>query len=187
MFMFWFWIFFLILILGGLALQLYFVIIQPSFFSDAPFVPADASAVDKIVSYIPLEKGKKFYDLGCGDARILLAAYKREPEMEYIGVEKNLYPYWRARFKLWRMGNPKNIKILKTNIFDLDYSDANFIYLYLFPKALEKLSLKFQKELAPGSQVFSVSFKFPDRQPIDEIDFVAHGFDIIKKMYIYKF
>jgi SAM-dependent methyltransferase len=188
MLIFYLWIFLLILIWGALLFYIYFVIIQTSFLSDAPFVPADASVVDKLVSHIPLEKGQKFYDLGCGDARILLAAYQRQPEMEYIGVEKNLYPYLRARLKLWRMGNPKNIKILKANIFDLNYSDADIIYLYLFPKVLERLQTQFTSELKPGSQVFSVTFKFPDKHPIAKIDFEkVHGWDIIKKMYIYKF
>lgn len=181
-------VFILVLIIISVILVIYFILIQPSFFSDAPFVPTDSSVVDKIVSHIPLEKGKKFYDLGCGDARILLAAYRRQPEMEYIGVEKNLYPYLRARFNLWRVGNPSNIKIVRTDIFKMDYSDADILYIYLFPKVLERLEKKFINELRPGSQVFSATFQFPSLKPLSRIDFEkAHGWDIIKKMYIYKF
>lgn len=175
------------LIIIVVILQIYFVLIETSFLSDAPFVPTDTSVVDRIVSHIPLEKGKKMYDLGCGDARILMAAYRRQPEMEYVGVEKNLYPYLRAKFNLWRLGSPKNIKIVKANIFDVDYSDCDIMYLYLFPKALERLLSKFQKELRPGSHVFSVTFKFEALAPSEEVDFEAHGWDIVKKMYIYKF
>jgi SAM-dependent methyltransferase len=178
----------IILIVWGFFLLfiLYFLVFQPSF-SDVPFIPSSNSLLNDILKNFPLEEGTVIYDIGCGDARILLAAYKLQARATYIGVEKNWFPFLLAKFKVWRIGNPPNIKIIRKNMFDLDYSQANFIYVYLFGSVLDKFFDKFQKELRPGTVVLSSSFEFSRKVPHRVIILPNKFGTIIRKLYEYHF
>lgn len=178
----------LILTIWGLFLLfiLYFLVFQPSF-SDVPFLPSSNSLIKDILQYFPLQEGKVIYDIGCGDARILLAAYKIQSKSTYIGVEKNWFPFLLAKFKLWRIGNPPNIKIIRKNMFDLNYQDADFIYVYLLDSVLDKFLDKFQKELRRGTVLLSSSFRFSQKTATRVIDLPNKFGTIIRNLYEYHF
>lgn len=68
------------------------------FTTDAPFVPVPKKIQKNIVDHLDLKAESILYDLGCGDARILLEATKKYPNIKAIGIEKALFPYLLAKF-----------------------------------------------------------------------------------------
>ncbi len=44
--------------------------------SDAPFVPTKKETIRKILKLAGVKKGKKFYELGSGDGRVVIEAGK---------------------------------------------------------------------------------------------------------------
>jgi hypothetical protein len=53
----------------------------------APYVPTCATAQTKILELLALTKHDVLFDLGCGDARLLLEAVQQTPGLRAIGIE----------------------------------------------------------------------------------------------------
>jgi tRNA G46 methylase TrmB len=128
--------------------------------SRAPFVPTRPEVLEEIMEIIdPLPEGSVFYDLGCGDARMLVEMAKRNPNVRFIGIEFQFIPYLLARFRT----RGKNISIKRGMFENYDISDATHVYAYLYPHVMDNLLPKFEKELKPGSIVYSLDFECSQR------------------------
>jgi len=57
-----------------------------------------------------------------------------------------------------RQSGERNIRVSRQNFFKANVSDATFIYLYLFPKPVDRLASKFEREVEPGTKILSPSF-----------------------------
>mgnify|MGYP001596744020 CR=1 FL=1 len=130
--------------------------------SDAPYIPTKMDSIKKILKMAGVKKGKKFYELGSGDGRVVLEAAKMEADS--IGIEQSwirvLYSRWRAK-KL----NLKNAIFIHGNIFKRSYSDADIIYIYLLHKGVAKLEDKLKRELKKGSIIITQKYHFPSWKP----------------------
>ena len=73
----------------------------------APYVASPARVVDRMLEMANIRPGETFYDLGCGDGRILIAAVQKY-KVKAVGVEISpklaakaaasiARPGWRAR------------------------------------------------------------------------------------------
>lgn len=157
------------------------------FTASAPFVPIPEEVLPEIVAALKMKEGGIVYDLGCGDGRVLAACFGSEPRASYMGIEKNFFAWVLAKKRFWFLGNPRNIKILKKNFFHEDLSSATHIFTYLFPKPMENLLPKFQKELRSGTRVVSCDFSFQKKEPVEVIDLRRPKNSLAHKLYIYEF
>lgn len=129
-----------------------------------PFVPAPRRTTEVLMRLCPLDASSHFYDLGCGDGRIVAAMAGRYPAATCIGVEMAPLP----SILLWlrqHLSPHQNMRFLYRDFGAVDLSDATHIYLYLFPALMERLLPKLEKELRPGTRVVSCDFVFKGRQP----------------------
>lgn len=140
----------------------FWVLLLRSLFSTAPFVPIPKSILAQITTSLAIPNGGIVYDLGCGDGRVLCHAAKIHPNARYIGIEKNTIPYWLAKFRTRKY---PQISILKQDFFKTDISNANSVYVYLFPSLMPRIFEKFQKELKPGATVVSCDFRMHEKEP----------------------
>ena len=53
-------------------------------------------------------------------------------------------------------------QIYYKNFFQADLSDADYVFCYLFPNAMQKLKEKFDQELKPGAKVLAYGFQIND-------------------------
>ncbi|MGB5019054.1 MAG: hypothetical protein WBO66_04970, partial [Candidatus Moraniibacteriota bacterium] len=150
----------LTLIVGAITFQL-----MRMLFGEAPFVSTGKDIRQEIIDTIPLRPESIVYDLGCGDAQVLIACHQREPRAHYIGIEKNIIPYCLARWNLFHYGHPESITLLKRDLFSVDYSQASILYAYLFTGVLDTLLPKLERELRPGTTVVTPTFRFTRKQP----------------------
>lgn len=161
-----------LIISGGILLG---CIIALSWFagSDAPFVPTKMDKIREVLKLAGVKKGKKFYELGSGDGRVVLEAAKLGADP--IGIEQSwirvLYSRYQAR-KLASHSSSGKVDFYHGDIFKKTYQDADVIYIYLLHKGVKKLEEKLRKELKKGSVVITQTYHFKNWKPFKkEVDF----------------
>lgn len=124
----------------------------------APWVPCKKKDIDRILKLADLRSGELFYELGCGDARITVAAQKKY-QVRAVGLEIAIPLYVAAKIRQF-FNWDKNLQIKYKNLFKENLSSADVIYVFGMPDKLKnKLREKLDKELKLGARV--VSYVFP--------------------------
>ncbi len=126
--------------------------------SFAPWVPAFTKDIPRIFRVANLQPGEVFYDLGCGDGRVVVYAGKHF-QGEAIGIELLFPLFVVCKIRQFFSGS-KNVKFKNKNLFHENLSRANVVYVFGIPGTLAyKVKEKFEKELMPGARVVSYAFK----------------------------
>jgi len=153
--------------LGG---QLFFLVLilflVLAFLTGAPFVPSTNPAARSMVHLAHIKPGMKVYDLGSGNGKLLFLAAKEGATA--VGLEINpLLVLWTWIKKMLSQRpktgfNPaEGVTVRWKNFWNTNLSDADVVFVYLFPWWMERLAKKLKKELKPGTLVISNSFIFP--------------------------
>lgn len=125
----------------------------------APYVATRKRDIERVIKLADLKGGEVFYELGCGDGRVLFEVAKRY-DVKAIGVEIALPLYLLCQLKRLFFKKRKNVVIKFKDVFKEDLSQANVIYFFGMPKPIrEKLKAKFEKELKPKTKVISYVFQ----------------------------
>ena len=103
------------------------------------------------------------YDLGCGDARSLVTAAKRYGARGF-GFDLDPKLVAEARRNARQNGVENLVAIEQANIFDLDLSPADVVFLYLVPRIHWQLVPQLEK-LRPGSRIVSHEYEIPGTLP----------------------
>ncbi len=135
-----------------------------SIFLRAPYVPTPMKVSRSMVAFADLKGTEVVYDLGAGDARLLIEARRRYPGVTAKGFELCPPVYLLGKIRILCSGFPVSLKM--KNFFHQNVSDADCIFLYLMPGAMKSLQKKFATELKPGTKIVSHAFEFPDRKPV---------------------
>ena len=153
---------------------------------DVVYWPTPQVVVDKMLELAEVKKGDVVYDLGCGDARILVTAAKK------YGVKGYGYDIDPERIKDSLENVKKNhveelVTIKKADIFTLDLKDANVVTLYLLPDLNVKLMPQLEK-LKPGSRIVSHDFDMKGAKPKQTVTLKAKnhmGIEGEHKVYLW--
>ncbi len=137
----------------------------------APWVPTSTKDYQRINGLINIQN-KKFIDLGCGTAGLLIYLARKNPTGQFIGVEiaLPLFIFAWCRIKLTGL---TNIKLYYQDLFKLNLHDFDVIFVYGYPRSIKnRLATKIRQEVVPGTILISQAFKFHDLQPtqIDKPD-----------------
>ena len=154
-----------LIISGGILLG---CIVGLSWFagSDAPYVPSNMDKIREILKIGGVKKGKKFYELGSGDGRVVIAGAKLGATS--FGVEQSLIRVLYSKYKT-RSQKLKKVHFYHGNIFSRQYHDADVIYIYLLPKGVNRLEEKLKRELKKGAVVISQTYHFKNWRPFKKI------------------
>jgi len=147
-------IYFKILILAILLFLLYLLIFRYK----APWVPIYRSDLARLDQLIELESGKTFYDLGCGNGRVIFYLAKKYPEVNFTGVEISLIFFLICCLRKFA-GKYKNVKLKLFDYMLLDLNKADYIYAFANKLTIEDLARKIEKEIDKNLVV--VSYCFP--------------------------
>lgn len=131
--------------------------------SAAPWVPLGQREVERMLDVAELRPGELFYDLGCGDGRLLTAAARRGATA--VGFEIALLPYTLAQVRRLLSPQRKLISVRYHSFWTEPFSSAQVISCFLTPYAMRRLEPKLAKELRPGSRFVTYAFKLPTRLP----------------------
>lgn len=129
-------------------------------YQGAPWVPTFRSDLKRFVNLAAIKPGDVFYDLGCGDGRLVEAAAKAGA-VSY-GFELSIFPYLMAKIRTARL---KNAHIIFGNFFNQDLAKATIIYFFLMPKFYNKIYKKIMKDCRSGTRVIAYVWPFANWQP----------------------
>lgn len=131
----------------------------------APFVASPPNVVEKMLELAELKQEEVLYDLGCGDARIvMLAAQKYGAKAVGIELDEGRYKDCVNRIKEAKLEN--SVKIIHGNALDVSVKEADVVTLYLLTSANERLRPNLERDLRPGARVVSHDFSMPGWKPI---------------------
>lgn len=159
-----------LIISGGILLG---CLIALSWFagSDAPYVPTKMGGIRKVLKLAGVKKGKKFYELGSGDGRVVIEAARLGADSS--GIEQSWLRILYSRYQTLKLAShigSGNTKFYHGNIFKKSYEDADIVYIYLLQKAVNKLEEKLKKELKKGSIIITQTYHFPNWNPFKKLD-----------------
>ena len=130
----------------------------------APYVPTKNKLALEILKEVKFKKNGLFIELGSGDGRIVRTAVTNF-DIRGVGVDINyLLVLWSNVLNSLdpRLRGDDKLSFMNDNILDVNLTQADYIYLFLFPALIEKLLPKFNEELKKGTII------------------ISHGFEILK-------
>lgn len=126
----------------------------------APYLPTLKPQIKTAIDLADLKAGDTLLELGCGDARVLIAAAKQG--INVVGYELNPV----LALLAWLRTRPysKNVNVVWGDFWQKPWPEAQAIFTFLLPKYMEKLNKKvIQYEYKPVKLV-SFAFEIPDRE-----------------------
>ena len=126
----------------------------------APWVPAFKQDLEKVLDDSSLKSGQVFYELGCGEGRLLVAAAKRGAKV--VGYEINPFLWLISWLRVFRF---KNARVVLGDFWRVDVSPADVVLAFLVPRYMAKMETKLAKEMKPGSKFVSYVFELPSKKP----------------------
>ncbi len=137
-------------------ISIYTLLLIYSSLKGSPYVATRNKRIDDILKNANLKKNKVFIELGSGDGRIVRTAVEKYGVIG-LGVDINpLLVFW-SKILSRKLKDKINFKT--QDIFQTDLKKADYLYLFLMPKLIEKLKPKMEKELKKGALVISHGFK----------------------------
>lgn len=130
----------------------------------APWLPARGRDISRVLKLADLQPKEKFYDLGCGDGRLVRAAARKGADAVGIELSPPLYIWCRlhgflkplpgARFRL-------------RNFFRINLTDSDVVYLFGTQDTVGgDLKAKLEQELRAGTRVISYVFPISGWEPV---------------------
>jgi len=124
----------------------------------SPFVASPLPVVRRSLILAELKPGEVLYDLGAGDGRTIIMA-AQEFGARGVGIELREDLTKQALGRVSKLGLEDMVKIIHNDIFKVDLSPANVIYMYLTTSANEKVRPKLEAELKRGARVVSHDYE----------------------------
>lgn len=153
----------------------------------SPFVASPESVIRRLLTMAELKPGEVFVDLGAGDGRPVIIAAKEFGAMA-IGIEIREDLAKQAMKKVMELGLQDRVKIINDDLFNVDISLADVVYLYLTTTANEKVRPKLEAELKKGARVVSHDYEIIGWRPVKVEKFCENrmlGFPT-HTLYLYK-
>ena len=127
---------------------------------DAVYVGTPYDIISTMLQMAEVKQNDMVYDLGCGDARMLvLAALKYGARG--IGYEIDPELVIRSRQNVSKNNVQDLVRIIQADIFTLDLSDVDVMPMYLHPDMIYRLIPQIEK-MKPGSRLVLHEYGLPD-------------------------
>lgn len=134
-------------------------------------MPTSKKAKHAIFSCLPTKHKKKIYELGSGWGTLAFPLARSLKKSQIYAYEISPIPWIYSKF-LQLFERFPNLSIFRKNFFTVSLKDADGVVCYLYPKAMQRLKEKFEKELQAGAFVITNSFAIPGWIPdkVVEVD-----------------
>jgi len=158
----------------GAALLLAVMVIGPAMFG-SPWHPISRRDLKRALDFCGAKAGERIVDLGSGDGRVLIAAAKNYGLMG-TGIEIDPLKVWLANLRVRWAGRQNKVKIVRANIFNYDYREADILFIYLTHQAIDQLFPKILEQLKPNAKILCYRFCIqgitPDKVSADKTLFL---------------
>lgn len=153
----------------------------------APFVATPISVVHRMLVLAELKPSEVLFDLGSGDGRAVIMA-ATDFGARSFGVELRDDLSKKALMSIQLLESENKPQIVQKDIFDVDLSSADVVFLYLTTSANERIKPKLELELKSGTRVVSHDYEILGWEPMKvdtfcenpELGYPSHT------LYVYK-
>ncbi|NWX93546.1 F173A methyltransferase, partial [Nothoprocta pentlandii] len=132
-----------------------------------PYVPSNAQQVANAMALLEGRSGK-MVDLGSGDGRLVIEAYKRGLRPA-VGYELNPWLLRLSKYRAWKAGCDGKVSFLKQDLWKVNLSDCYNVTMFLAPSVKSPLAAKLLAELPDEARVVAGRFPFPSWTPSSTI------------------
>jgi len=130
----------------------------------APFVPSPMNVVTTMLELAELHRDDILFDLGCGDARIVIEAVQKFGARA-VGVELDEGRYKDCVKRIREAHLEYQIEIIHGNILEVDLKKADVVILYLLTSANDRIRPNLERDLKKGARVVSHDFSITGWTP----------------------
>jgi len=131
----------------------------------APYVPSPPQVIRQMLILAQLKPREVFFDLGAGDGRAVIMAAK-DFGARAVGVELREDLVKKALSTVYETGLQDRVTIVNGDMFNVDLTSADVIFLYLTTSANEKVKPKLETELKSGVRVVSHDYEIVGWKPV---------------------
>ena len=143
-----------------------------------PFVNTSKQDIEFIVKELKISSKDIFYDLGSGHGSTIFLVEKLSGA-KVKGFELALWAHLLAKIKSNFLKS--HAKFVLGNFFKHSWTEANYVYAYLFPPLMARVEEKFLADCKPGSTAIIRDFPFPNLKAV-----AVYKMPKKHKIYIYK-
>jgi predicted RNA methylase len=130
----------------------------------APFVPSPSVVVEYMLKLADLKAGEVLFDMGAGDGRTVIMAAKTFGARG-VGIELREDLAKRAMGIIHDSGLDNRVTILNDDMFKVNLTSADVVYLYLTTSANDKIRPKLESDLKKGARVVSHDYEIIGWRP----------------------
>jgi uncharacterized protein (TIGR03000 family) len=134
------------------------------------WVPTPTDIVHKMCEMAKVGKNDTVYDLGCGDAIMLIEPIRKYGAKKGVGIDIDPKMIDRAKENTKKAGLSDKIDLKVGDILNVtaeQMKDADVVLLYIGDDLGERLSPTLKKALKPGARVVSHRFSLGDWMPTE--------------------
>jgi tRNA A58 N-methylase Trm61 len=124
----------------------------------APFVPSPSTVVAYMLKLAELKSGEVLFDMGSGDGRTVIMAAKTFGARG-VGIELREDLAKKALVSIHESRFDDRVTILNDDMFNVNLTAADVVYLYLTTIANEKIKPKLERDLKKGARVVSHDYE----------------------------
>jgi tRNA G46 methylase TrmB len=147
----------------------------------APYNPSGMEVVDIAIKLLDIQDNDIFYDLGCGDGRLLITSCQLNKLIKCVGIEYDIDIYNKAIELVNRYELAEQITILHDNVLNVNFDNATKLFIYLVPDGIKQLKDKLVDALERDVIIVTYVFSIPDIQPSQVMVYKSST-----KIYLYK-
>jgi predicted RNA methylase len=131
----------------------------------APYVPSPLPVIQHMLKLADLKAGEVLFDLGAGDGRTVIVAAKSFGARA-VGVELREDLAKKALSTIHDSGLADRVTIVNGDMFNVNLTSADVVFLYLTTSANEKIRPKLETELKEGVRVVSHDYEIVGWKPV---------------------
>ncbi len=131
----------------------------------APFVPSPVQVIEYMLKLADLKAGEVLFDLGAGDGRTVVMAAKSFGARA-VGVELREDLAKKALSTIHERGLSNKVTIVNGDMFSVNLTSADVVFLYLTTSANEKIRPKLEADLRKGVRVVSHDYEIVGWKPV---------------------
>ncbi len=124
----------------------------------APFVPSPIVVVERMLRIADLKAGEVLFDMGAGDGRTVIMAAKNF-NARSVGIELREDLAKKALSNIHENGLDDRVTIVNSDMFNVNLSSADVVFLYLTTSANEKIKPKLESDLKKGARIVSHDYE----------------------------
>lgn len=135
----------------------------------SPFIASDPVSVGQMIVLANLRDGDTVVDLGSGDGRIVIAAARAHAGIRGWGVDLDEKLVLESNAAAQAQGLAERVRFVRGDVFDVDLSQVDVIFIWLWPEIMRMLRPKILAEARPGTRVITGIWALGNWRP-DRVD-----------------